>query len=288
MAVVIKSGTPTTASGLSEFRRDPILSGDQGGVKFMFDLSFPWCHPGDDPSDSDVIRDISGTGNGDFDLIAGQSVTFAGGGFDFALLSDEPSVVRGPAGCLASIDAGNQYFMVVGWEKMPISGDWNTAAGIAPSFCTTAGASGYVTPEADMLTVAQTNTPQFAARRQTDGASTVVALNQTALTNYYGQVCQWAFWRNADGIGFRLKSALGTTLLTGAVGSANSGDFSSKQPQWGVPGSFNNLGSLAEHRNAANKRLYRGWVENLEESERSPLVVLDADWTFAAGLARYS
>lgn len=288
MAVVLKSALASTAPGLTVLRRDPILNGDQGGVKFLFDLSFRWCHPGDTPVDGDVIRDISGTGDGDFDLVSGQSVSFSGGGFDFTSLTAEPAVVRGPAGCLSSIHGGNQYFMVVGWEKLPSLSDWNTSASLATSFCTTTGNPGYTAPEADMLTVAQVNTPSFAARRQTDGGSTVAALTQTSLANFRGQVCQWGFWRNAAGIGFRVKSALGTASLTGAVGSANSGNFAAKQPQWGVPESFNNLAGSAAHQNAANRRLYRGWVEDLEISERDPLTVLDADWTFCTGLGRYS
>ena len=288
MTILIKSATVSTATGLEKFRRDAILKGDSGGVRYLFDLPSPAGWPGQTgPVDGNTIPNLATTtglmtlGDGDFDIIAGQSAAFAGGGFSFSGLTAEPANVQGPANALASIAAAaNDYFLVVAYLKFPASGDWNTNAVLAPFFCTTDGVSGYATPEADLLTIGMANTPGVSARRQTDGGTTVVGTAITAnMSKFYGQVVQVGYWRNAAGVGLRMKSTVGEETTTGAVGSNNSGDFSAKRPKWGVPESFNNLASLTTHRNTHKTRLYRGWIEDLTISGRTPTTVLDADWT---------
>lgn len=285
--LVFQSGLPASAVGLQTLRRDSVLQGDNGGVRFMFDLAFPFSWAGGAPVDAAVVTDMAEVGNGDVDLIAGQSPTFAGRGFNFAPLTDEPCVVRAPSTALAGIQS-LQQFMVVSWMRLPTSGDWNTISAIAPIFCSTDSASGYTTPEPDLLTIAQTNQPALSARRQTNGGTTIDTLVITALTNFYDRVTQIAYWRNAEGTGLRMRSALGTQMVTGAAGVANTGNFSAKRAQWGIPGSFNALAANAAHAAAANSRLYRGWIEDLAVSGRNPLTVLDADWAATTRRAAFS
>lgn len=287
MTIMIKSAGVSTAPGLEKFRRDAVLKGDNGGVQFLFDLPSAVGWPGQDaPVDADVIPNIATTaglmtiGDGSVDIVSGQAVAYAGGGFDFTGLTDDPAAIIGPAGSLASIhSATDDYFMVVSYVKFPASGDWNASASIAPFFCCTTSNNGYATPEDDLLTMAQASTPGISARRQTNGA-TAVALNITAnLSKFYGNLTQVAFWRNSSGAFLRAKSASGEELASTSVGANNSGDFSAKTPQWGVPGSFNTLPSLPQHRAAHKTRLFRGWIEDLSVSGRDPVTVLDADWT---------
>ncbi|MCA0204284.1 MAG: hypothetical protein LCH92_08080 [Proteobacteria bacterium] len=266
MPVVIKSLSTSTAPDLVTLRRDPILTGDNGGVTFMFDLAFRYCWAGGNPIGADVVKDAADVGDGAF-VETGDGTIFAGGGFDFAAPITNRAYVEGPAGCLASIHGGPQYFMVVGWYKMPTSEAWYATGGsIAPMFqC--AATSYSAGPE--LVTWSQSSIPRIDYRRQTNG-STFQGGNTDPNANIFGQVTQIAYWRNAGGVGMRMRSALGTVLLATVVGDDNVGDFSAMKPKWGVPPGFGA---------APNTRLYRGWIEDLAVSERAPLTVLDDDFT---------
>lgn len=290
MTILIKSPNVSTAAGLQKFRLDPVLAGDNGGVKFLFDLPSSLGWPDQDaPLSGDVIKNIATTpgimelGNGSMNIISGQAVAFTGGGFDFTGLTNHPAEVVGPAGALASIhSADNDYFLMCCYMRLPSSTDWNTTNTLAPFFCCTSSQNGWTTPEADLLTVAMGGlSSNLTMRRQTAGA-TNVNVSITALDNFYGQLCQIAAWRNAAGAGLRVKSALGEQMAIAAVGVNNSENFSGQLPRWGVPISFNNLSTgqslQAAHRATHKTRLYRGWIEDLSASGRNPLSVIDADW----------
>ncbi|RWC04210.1 MAG: hypothetical protein EOQ56_04295 [Mesorhizobium sp.] len=266
-----------SASATTPLYRDPLIRG--GAVKFAFDLSFNYSWPGAaTPLDGAVIYDMSDNGNGEVDIIAGQSVAYAGGGFDFNGLTNDPVVVKAPVGCLASIwgdgIVDTQHFLVSGIMKFPSSSDWNTISTIAPLFCTS---TNLYTTEADMVTISYRDATRLSARRQTNGSSTVNELTITATANIFGQVGQWGYWRTAAGTGLRIKTALGELIATGAAGVQNTGDFSAKQPRWGIPEASNRLIDTTAHRNTHKTRLYSGFVEDLA-SGRTPIDVLDEEW----------
>lgn len=285
MTILLKSANVATAVGLEKFRRDAALVGDNGGVKFLFDLPSTAGWPGQDaPVAADVIPNVATTtglmiiGDGAFDIAAGQAISFAGGGFDFSALTADPAVVKAPSGALQSIwDAANDYFMVVGYFQLPTSGDWNTSVTLAPMFCCTDGANGYATPEADLLTIAQASGGILSFRRSTaSGVATATTIAVAA--GAFGNLAQISFYRDSSGAHGRLRTATTDQITTVDAGGNNSGDFSLKRARWGVPGSFNALPGVAAHLNAANHRLYRGWIEDLSISGRDPTTVLDADW----------
>ena len=177
----------------------------------------------------------------------------------------------------------DSFFLVCGYFKLPVQSDWNTISALAPFFACTDGASGYTTPEADLLTIAQQiagGNPRLLARRQTNGGTGVDDMVVDPSAAAFGKFAQISYWRNATGRRLRLRtSATDQFSIAGAVGVNNSGDFSQKRARWGVPESFNNLASAEAHRAASNTRLYRGFIEDLSTSERDPVAVLDADWT---------
>lgn len=291
MTILIKSPNVSTAAGLQKFRLDPLLSGDNGGVKFLFDFASRTGWPDQDaPVNGDAVKNIATTpglmtlGDGAMNITSGQTVAFAGGGVDFSGLTNDPVEVVGPVGSLQSIhDAANDYFLMCCYMRLPSSADWNSTTTLAPFFCCTSSQNGWTTPEADLLTVAMGgSSPNLTMRRQTAGA-TNVSVSINALESFYGQVCQIAAWRNAAGAGLRVKSALGEQIATAAVGVNNSENFSGQLPRWGVPISFNNLSTgqslEAAHRATHKTRLYRGWIEDLSASGRNPVSVIDADWT---------
>jgi hypothetical protein len=283
MTIIIKTKGSAGGAGFGYYL-DRLVPVPAAGI-FVFDLASPisWTTQ-TAPVDGDTVVDLAGLGNGDIDIQAGQSVTYAGGGFDFTGVTDDPVELRGPASILASIHGGtNQYFSVGTYVQMPIASDWNTNAVAFNMFCCTTGSTGYQ-GEADMLTLMQINTPQLSARRQTNGGITVAALGVSPVL-HYGLFAQIMYRRTASGTKLRIKSAAGETVATGSSGSNNSGDFSAKRPRWGVPESFNSM-ATAEHVEAAKYKLYRGWIEDLSVTGRDPDAVADADWsrTIARGV----
>lgn len=287
---VFKSTSVSSASGLTRLRRDmALLNGnlasgglvgpDNGGVKFAFDLAFPYSWPSSAaPSAGAAIMDTSETGNGSWTAV-GTGETYAGGGFDLTGLTGGVAYVAAPSTALASIWAGNQYFLGCGWFKLPSSGAWNSTGNAMVIM--TAAASTY-TAGADLFTVDQTLTPRLNFRRQTNGGSTVDTRVATPDANIFGQVCQIGVWRNSGGQGLRIKSALGQVLVTTAtVGSANTGNFSAGIMKWGAPPTF--VSSFAN-----NIRVYRGWIEDLQVSGRDPTAVLDLDFTTTISRAVFS
>lgn len=279
----------STRPGLPKQARDPILRGANGGALFSFDLSFPWCYDAlTSPTDAKVIKDMSETSDGQLVLRAGQSLANAGGGIDFSGVTNDGVILRGPFGCLAPLQA-DQEFAVLTWMKMPAAVDWNTGATIAPFF-TASGANSY-TAGPDLLTLCQKMTPSLSARRQTNGASTVAELEVSTLTGFYGRVTQVLYARTASATILQMRSSENILTVTGAAGALNSGNFSALAPRWGVVEAFNNLvdgSSFAQHRAAAKYCIYRGHIENLKASGRAPLALAAEDWDFVAGAGRYS
>ncbi|MGR1582427.1 hypothetical protein ACSSNL_13295 [Thalassobius sp. S69A] len=289
----------SSAANLQKLTRDPVLKGAGNGALFGFDLSFDWSYDAETaPANAKTVRSIASAWDatdaeilaaaGEVQIRAGQTLTNAGGGLDFSAVTRDANVVRGPAGVLAPLQAA-QEFCVISWFKMPSQADWNSGSTIAPIF-TTSDANGYPAGP-DLLTICQEDDPLISARRQTNGAGTIEKLEIADLTNFYGQVTQVMYARTASQSYFRLKSALGEVTVTGAAGALNTGDLTGLRPQWGVVEAFNNLldgSSFAEHQDASNYRLYRGYIENLAVSGRAPIALADESWTKVSAMHDYS
>lgn len=284
--------------------RDIATIDDNDGVRFLFDLSFGYCYPaGDlfgrpaagDPDDGATIRNMTrqGAGSGDGTVkiaqgIGGTGLTYAGGGFDLSGsrtgISAGPTGVAGPAAALADIWAAapagaaypgaSQMFLWCGYFKLPTTVDWAASGAVRTIFSASDNINGY-TAAPDLLQIAmRVGSPyQIDARRQV-AANTVEAttiLQPDAAD--YGSIVQLAYWRNAAGSRFRLKSDAGVVQSAQTVYAANTQDFSALSPVWGHPVPFYNF---EEGFNGC--RVYRGWLENLARSGRDPATVLDADW----------
>lgn len=291
-ATLIKSGGTFADAPFGRLTRDPVLDGAGDGALFGFDAAFDWSFPYDStPANAAPVLDLAENADGGFYRPAGQAgiIALNGGGIDLYNLTEDGCEVRGPAGCLTSLEDEQEY-LILGWAKMPTSGNWNTGAVISPIF-TCSGGNGY-DASADLLTISQSNVPRFSSSRQISvGSQQSPNLGHTNLTPFYERITQWAFWRTADECGLRMKSSLGEELITGDAGALNSGSLSALMPRWGVPEAWNQHvtgGSSTAHR-AAGHRLYRGYIENLHASGRDPVEVLDMDWDFIARLgSRYS
>lgn len=273
--LVFKTSAVSARPGLQTLKRDPLLSDDKGGVRFVFDAGFAFSYAGGAPANGSVVRDVAEVADGEFVLAAGQSVGFKGNGFDFSTLTatgpvDADNYVNGGAKGWDGIFE-KQEFLVCVYMRLPTEADW-LAASIIPFF--SSSDIGYAS-EPDPVLGCFTALKRFEFRRQT-GINAQSPVTVTPNADHYGQVCQVAFWRNAAGIGARVRGALSTKLTTAAAGALNTANFSACRPKFGCPPPFTN-GSTSGATTTRNFRLYRGFLENLSLSGRDPIEVLDAD-----------
>lgn len=275
--LVFKTSTASDRPGLQLLRRDPLLSGDNGGVRFLFDAAFKYSYSGGAPVNGVEIKDVAEVADGTFVLATGQTIAFNGNGFDFSTMTatgntDVDNYVNGGANAWSGIFA-NQEFLVCTYMKLPTEADW-LAESFIPFFASSD--AGYSTT-ADPVTGCFSALKRFEFRRQTAINSHVPTTVQPN-SGHYGQVCQVAFWRNSLGMFARIKGASGTAITNAAAGALNAADFSSCRPKFGSPPPFT---SGATPGGAATRkfRLYRGFLENLHLSGRDPVAVLDADWS---------
>mgnify|MGYP006921314825 CR=1 FL=1 len=279
-------------TGASRPVRDGLLTGHNGGVRFLFDLDFSWSYPGGAlatrpaqgaPANDQVIYDIAERSNGRYrfnTVFQAPRATYAGGGFDYTNITHAPFGVQGPADAWASIySAANDYFLWCGYYRLPTEADFKPSGGFAMMFSNTPNTGFHIT-NVEPFQVAQITSSgkkiQF-IRQTTGGSGGQVTLSLATSTDYYANMCQLSFWRNASGVGARMKSATAEVSTSAAVGVNNSADFSTLRPTWGHAAEPN-ISFNSEDLAATNYRSYRGWLEDLSVSGRDPLVVLNADW----------
>lgn len=268
----------STESGLQTAVRDAYLRNSNNGVKFLFDLAFPWCYPSGalsgrpaagNPANNAVIADVSENSNGIF-VKDTSTVTYAGGGFDFSAVSGSGlTFIQAPNTTLATIQA-QQYFMIMIYMKIPTLANINSQGTIQPFFATSRGYQ--IDPDLGLLCLNGNSSNSIGFRRETAiGSQAGITVS---CVNHNGQMAQVAVWRNATEMGMRIKSvAGGSTVATVASGSNNTADFSNLPPMFGsvVQYNGNTFGRFY--------RIYRGAIENLALSGRTPITVLDEDWT---------
>ncbi|MGE4321729.1 MAG: hypothetical protein AB7E60_01715 [Sphingobium sp.] len=274
--------------------RDPLLKGvANDGVRFMFDLAFPWCYPGGppagrpapgDPAPDLPIYDMSEHANGVYRRGSGDSlITYAGGGFDLSasqIVGGLSAGVVAPASALADIwtpfGGKAQRFLITAWLKLPALSNWNDAVAIM----TVIGDRTYVSGQS-LLLINFRQGGLIDARRQNAAGVIDGQVIITPDADDYGSVVQIAAWRNDAGQGFRLRSANGTILQSTAVGADNTENFGGNDYYFGRSTAFVGQGTGVVS-GVNGLRIYRGWIENLARSGRNPTAALDADWDFQA------
>ena len=287
---VMKLKDAVTDTTIPVLRKDQLLADANDGVRFLFDLAFPGSYSGGAPTTGAAVSDIGAiSANGALTIHSGELLSFAGGGIDFSSISKVGSYLSLPASVAADVAANvNDYYLACLYLRLPTLANWNSNSSIAPfmQFAATGYTSG---PE--LVTFCFKSGGILSARRQY-AAATVTNIEIAPKSADYGSIAQLAFWRNADGQGFRLKSANGEVSGGAAVGTNNTQDFSALSCKIGcVPGVFaGNAGSalLTGMTNAWDMRLYRGFLENLERSGRTPTTVLDDDWVRTVARSAFS
>ncbi|MGE4321914.1 MAG: hypothetical protein AB7E60_02670, partial [Sphingobium sp.] len=264
--------------------RDPLLRDVQNsGVRFLFDLAFPWCYPGGDPDgrpaptapvNGALVYDMSEHADGSVSIGGSDpgAITYAGGGFDLTNSSTSGSVDAGvvaPASVLADIwapyNGASQRFLVSGFVKLPTAANWDSGSGLI-SFV----ADKQYNNSASLLVLAFTRGAPGAIqfRRQTAAGVAQTVGDVVAEAEDFGTVCQFGAWRNADSQGLMLKSLTSgrpAKVVTTDAGVNNTVDFSANTLVFGRPaawpGETNGIYSQF-----SGVRIQRGAVENLARS----------------------
>ncbi|MGQ6549791.1 hypothetical protein ACUNEV_19935 [Serratia sp. IR-2025] len=287
---VLQSPIVSPDATLSVAIRDPILRGVQNaGVRFIADLGFGFSYPGghfetrpspSNPNNGQPIFDVAELVNGSAVVAGGQTIIYAGGGFDYSNITAHNNFLAIPASVAADIytafSGASQQFMVTSYFKLPAKADWNGASAIAPMLSWASGNASAANP--DLVTIGQNVTQyRLSAIRQTAG-STLIETNIAMNDADFGVLGQVTYWRNAAGIGLSLRTARTRTTTTGVVGANNTGNFSAQVGKLGIGNSYWSP-LTAESKAAVKFRAYRVFVENLARSGRDPLAVADADWS---------
>lgn len=286
--LVFRTSSISNNPNLETLKRDQLLAGDNAGVRFLFDTAFGFSYAGGAPANGAKIGDVAEHADGSFVLSNEQAVGYNGNGFDLSTLTGttlETSIahVLAPVSIWSGI-AEAQQFMVCAYMRLPSEEDWNSEASILAFFSSSLVGTGYNSaPDPLTFSFRGTTAKSISFRRQTAVGAQVELTCVPA--GHYGQVAQVAFWRNAAGIGARIKSVGGLTQSTGAVGALNVADITTCRPRFGCSTPFASY-NLAGHVSGRKYRLYRGFIENLAVSERDPVAVLDADYarTIARGV----
>lgn len=278
--------------------RDALLRGcPNDGMRHIFDLAFSYCYPAGlpatrpapgAPADGAVVRDVAERANSAVRVAGGQAVGYAGGGFDFSGITAKgggyievpPSVAADFATPYGGVV---QRFLVCLYVRLPTLADGNVSGSMASIIGS--GASNYqASPEIFCMGMLAANggTLPLTYRRQT-------ALNIVDRFDFLnpavsdlGNVVQLAFWRNAFGQNFRLKSPNGTRF--GVPGTNTGADnplaIGTNPIQIGVgqAGFWQSNLVTAGQDKAVRFRVYRAFFENLARSGRDPAAVLDADY----------
>lgn len=306
LANILRLPISVSGSSLATACRDALLTGAaNNGVRFIADLSFGYCYPGgafegrpspSSPANNAVVYDVADTANGSVKLISGNTINYSGGGFDFGSITKKDNYLEIPASVAADIytsyGGASQQFLACMYIKLPTSANWNTSSSVLPMLHFAGTGTATYQNTSDLVAIAQGANGTLQGRRQT-GAGAASTASITLDSGDYGLVTQVAYWRNASGVGIRIKNSNGTKITTAAVGSNNTQDFSGKTGIAGVSGGFwavdgNNVLNGAGQTGAKNFRLYRLFVENLARSGRSPLTVLDADYARVAARSVFS
>lgn len=300
-AYVLRAPYTVADASLSKVYRDPLLSGANDGVRYLWDAAFPWSYPGGafsgrpaagPPADGAVVRDISEHLDGAFRKTSGLTVGYAGGGFRLDQLTgrygyvEEPAAVNAdiwnaaPAGA-ASVGA-SQLWLEVLYLMMPDARLWvgQASNSFAPLFCTSgtdAAPTQYYNNTPEKAWMGLKTDGSIMANFQTD-LNVTTNVNGTSIP-HIGKLTQIAAWRSGSGAaqaGIMIRSSVSRVVTTAQVAN-NVANYSASKTKMGVTQQSQWAASGLDM-SQTPFRIYRGFTENLARSGRNPLTVLDDDW----------
>jgi hypothetical protein len=287
LALVIRAPGVASNTALGKFRKDALARRTDFTPTFIFDLPSKGGWPKSAaPASGDAVPDFSAlSGNG---AIAGNSATYAGGGFDLSACNTASSgAIRTPAAAMAAIKtafATAQSFGMLMWIKVPVVGDF--PASTTPTYLTNGGDHATAAALGSFGMYAPGGTKCFMFDRQkgaAPGTSTAevdrsfIAVNAST----YGQLALVFMGYNAttgvQRIGYRCAAVGGGIVQSQTLtnGGTSSQDFSAVQHEFGVGTRWS---GTAQQLAANNMRIYRGAI-GYGTAAMDILTVQDAEWT---------
>ena len=267
---LLRAGTGTAPTSAPRLVRDRLLEADETGAwRFLADFSFPWSYPGGSPVVSGgLVRDITGRADGELTVHAGGvAPTIAGGGLDFTATTRGVNGLLIPAAVMTEILAQDQNYLVMAYLKLPTPQLGNNFVLIG---C----------PMFQLRTGFPNSVNQVRFRRLDAGGTFNDLIFSPAPASAVGGVAQMAFWRDAGGTGFRIRTAAGTfsfTSGTASRGTNNAEVTSAAAITAGTPTGTAG-GYTADELMARAMRIYRIGVA-IPGRLPSITAALDADWT---------
>lgn len=284
---------------------DPLLDGRSRFFRVLYDMTYGGSYPGGDPdtwaavaapADGATVYDISGHQNAAFRRGAGQTVTYAGGGFELnAVTTRGGGYLEIPAAVNADIyapaPAGSDH---VGesqaWAEChhfiwPNTATWTgQAAGSSPPIIhSTPGYYGSAAAtERVWFGLALDGTANVIWQQSgggTQGTNFIVLPIGNVVTNKHrGLLTQLLLWRKRDGTaGVRLKSSAGTDTPAPVAVAPDTANYSAVSSKIGVaPNTTWNANGL--DLDASKFRLFRGWIGNLSRQDLDFFALADEDY----------
>lgn len=280
--LVIKTSGVSSRPNLPVLRRDPILDGDNNGIRFLFDAAFKYSYAGGNPTANTPIRDVSEHENSRFVLANGQTVTYQGGGFDFSALTVPGSYVEIPAAVGADLRA-EQQMLVALYVKLPARSDWLTAENSSRPILTWR-TSLTTDPEIVSIQTSRAASRDYIQARRRNSSGGLDTINLPMDTAWYGSVVQVGYYRKGTNQSLVVTGA-GAPMFQVSIASGPNAveDWSAVTGKFGV-GPYG--GAIGVGGNPHRMRIYRALIENLQRSGRDPLTVLADDYanTMARGV----
>ena len=282
--------------------RDTLVIGDNDGVRFLFDLDFPWSYPGGPvearqpagaPADGAALYDMVERANGAARIAQPGAITFAGRGFDFSAVTTRSNFIEIPGSVATDlwnpVNGKSQLYLMMLYLRMPTLANWaevNQFFNSAPllSWCAKTNVN-WGSADVDLVSLTAFNNGMYAKRMTagyvasptTNAVYVDIAATLAQCQVHQGRFTQVGIYRTESAYGLRFRSSAGTTLLEiGASGTASTTSFAGAIGRLGIS---NIMGWPATITNAHDFRIYRAAIENLARSGRDPKAVLDADYT---------
>jgi len=266
---LLRAGTGTAPTSAPRLVRDRLLETDETGAwRFLADFAFGWSYPGGSPVVSGgLVRDITGRADAALTVQSGGvAPTIAGGGLDFAATTRGANGLLIPAAVMTEILAQDQNYLVMAYLKLPTPQLGNNLVLIG---C----------PLFQLRTLYPNSTNQVRFRRLDAAGAFNDLIFSPAPASSVGGVAQIAFWREAGGTGFRIRTAAGTFAFTSGTASrgTNNAEVTSATaitagtPEWTAGG------YTADQLMARQMRIYRVGIA-IPGRLPSITAALDADW----------
>lgn len=294
MVAVHHSASIVAAASRPRFALDPVLYGANGGALLLWDMGNSFCRPFIKPSEWQRVRDLSGYTVPGQPIISGHEdghARLATSGTNPVFNEDTNGVYFGGSkeGAMLEssvhpgqhiINSADQFFLFLFYITVPSLNDWPTGIATRPWLAFGEGTNDFVNGAALLAIgpyLSGGTTRQFRAHRAKGSA--VNSADDLAITtdaSDENRFAQLAFWRNANGQGFQLKTGARISTGTGAVSTKNTvSGANALTCKIGVPPALNVDGSDEGARKFTFHRLY---VEDLAISGRDPQTVAGDDW----------